>query len=225
MKSQFGSSRTQIHTHIPSRFPEIRTCIATSLSTAQSRAPVTTLSCLGAFNYRRSIKASSVSHLGSTSQRSSQLLLLLTISSYEFMHRTELCFRSLHERIIRLEDRQAWQKPSDEQLERVLRKILAERFADGERQPVQDVTITKEEEYFVEDRRRCAVLSPIAIDPSSLFVEPDAVPSKAYSETFNMLENHMAGYPNINMKNTVVEDSRDQKRSYGFMESRSLDAV
>jgi hypothetical protein len=124
-----------------------------------------------------------------------------------------------------LEERQAWQKPSDEQLERVLRKILAERFADGERQPVQSPNVTKEEDQFVEDRRKSAVLSPVAIDASSLFVEPDAVPSKAYTDTFNMLENHLVGYPNIDMKRTVVEDTRDQKRSYGFMESRSLDAV
>jgi hypothetical protein len=167
----------------------------------------------------------SVSHLGSTYPRPSEHTSSLTISSYEFMHRTELCFRSLHERIIRLEERQAWQKPSDEQLERVLRKILAERFTDGERQPVQNPNVTKEEDYFVEDRRKRAVLSPIVIDPASLFVEPDAVPSKAYTDTFNMLDNHLAGFPNINMKKTIAEDTRDQKRSYGFKEPKSLDAM
>jgi hypothetical protein len=56
-------------------------------------------------------------------------------------------------------------------------------------------------------------------------VEPDAVPSKAYTDTFNMLDNHLAGFPNINMKKTIAEDTRDQKRSYGFKEPKSLDAM
>lgn len=43
------------------------------------------------------------------------------------MHRTELCFRALHHRITRLEERELLQGPTDEQVERVLRKILAEK--------------------------------------------------------------------------------------------------
>jgi hypothetical protein len=38
-----------------------------------------------------------------------------------------LCFRALNDRIIWLEKREAGQAPSDEQVERVLRKILAEK--------------------------------------------------------------------------------------------------
>lgn len=42
--------------------------------------------------------------------------------SQDFMHRTELCFRALHQRIIRLEDR-AYQGPSDEQVRMLLYKL------------------------------------------------------------------------------------------------------
>jgi hypothetical protein len=39
------------------------------------------------------------------------------------------------------------------------------------------------------------MLRSITIDPASLLVEPDAVPSKAYTETFQMLENRLQNYP------------------------------
>jgi hypothetical protein len=56
------------------------------------------------------------------------VLWLTQVPSHEFMHRTELCFRALHDRITWLEERVVWQgAPSDEQVERVLRKILAEK--------------------------------------------------------------------------------------------------
>lgn len=48
--------------------------------------------------------------------------------SHEFMHRTEACFRALHERVVRLEqERELYMRPTDDQVERVLRKILAEK--------------------------------------------------------------------------------------------------
>jgi hypothetical protein len=141
------------------------------------------------------------------------------------MHRTELCFRALHERIIWLEERQAWQGPSDEQVERVLRKILAERFADGNVQQVQSPNIMKEEDYFVEDRRNLGILRPVAIDPASLFVEPDAVPSKAYVETFNMLERHLADFPDVDLRRTPPHEARDVKMNYDIKQSKSSDGV
>jgi hypothetical protein len=122
------------------------------------------------------------------------------------MHRTELCFRALHERLVRLEDR-TWQGPSDEQVERVLRKILAERFSAGiaqQDQEDQDPSIMKEEERFVEDRRVLANLKSVHIDPAMLFVHPDTVPSKAYAETMKVLDTRLADFPNID-HNTAVK--------------------
>ena len=128
----------------------------------------------------------------------------LTYSSYEFMHKTEECFRSLHERILYLEH-QAWRGPSDEQVERVLRKIIAERFADVGLSPETQIPIPrtnvppvfKESDSFLQSTRNLAISKPIAIDPASLIVEPDSVPSRAYAETFQMLETRLAGYPQI----------------------------
>ncbi|OAL56858.1 hypothetical protein IQ07DRAFT_495575 [Pyrenochaeta sp. DS3sAY3a] len=113
----------------------------------------------------------------------------------EFMHRTELCFRSLHQRVVYLEERQAWRGPTDEQVERVLRKILAEKFSDAGPQMQENIHAMKEEDYFVEHPKGLAMLRSITIDPASLLVEPDAVPSKAYAETFQMLENRLQTYP------------------------------
>jgi hypothetical protein len=139
------------------------------------------------------------------------------------MHRTELSFRALHERLVWLEDRQVGHGPSDEQVERVLRKILAERFSGEDQHPVQDPNITKEEVYFVENRKRLAILSPVVIDPASLFVEPDAVPSKAYADTFEMLERHLTDFPNINRK-TTSQGTVDHGTSYDARESRGSDS-
>jgi hypothetical protein len=120
------------------------------------------------------------------------------------MHRTEMCFRALHERLVRLEER-TLREPSDEQVERVLRKILAERFSEGIAHPVREPSnIVKEEERFTEDRRIFANLRPVQIDPAVLFVDPDAVPSRAYAETMKKLDTRLADFPNIE-SNTTVE--------------------
>jgi hypothetical protein len=143
----------------------------------------------------------------------------LTEQSFEFMHRTELGFQALHDRIAWLEERQACHAPSDEQVERVLRKILAEKFAGEHKQPVQDPNVMKEKAYFVEDRKKLASLRPIVIDPTSLFVEPDAVPSKAYAETFKMLERRLEDFPNVDRKPTPP-DTVDLEASHGSGGSR-----
>lgn len=139
------------------------------------------------------------------------------------MHRTELCFRALHERIIRLEDR-AYRGPTDEQVERVLRKILAERFSESEGRVnlSHSPVIMKEEEFFVEDLRNQARLKPVAVDPALLFIDPEAVPSLAYANTMKMLDRRLMDYPELDQKKMNPEaehlkpnhDTRQPKDSH-----------
>jgi len=127
----------------------------------------------------------------------------------EFMIRTESCFRAFHERILQLEERQTWAGPSDEQVERVLRKILAERFASpGIPAPSSS---TSEDEYFVANPKELAYPKPIPIDPATLLVEPDSVPSKAYAETIILLENGLRRYPQLEVNHFDQDDSKDIK--------------
>jgi hypothetical protein len=116
------------------------------------------------------------------------------------MNRTEQCFRKMHERILQLEDRQDWQGPSDEQVERVLRKILTERFSGGTMQPVHHPNIMKEADYFVEDPRKHPAPLPVPIDPTFLFVDPESVPSRAYADTIKLLDRRIADFPSIDHK-------------------------
>ncbi|KAF2022314.1 hypothetical protein BU24DRAFT_42362 [Aaosphaeria arxii CBS 175.79] len=126
----------------------------------------------------------------------------------EFMHRSEQAFRALHQRISYLEDRQAWQGPSDEQVERVLRKILAERFADPGIQRVQNPNDMKDGAYFVQRPKEDISLPvPLPIDVSSLQVGIDAVPSKTYSQDFQMLESKLGDFPAIDMNGPPSSDS------------------
>ncbi|KZM19546.1 uncharacterized protein EKO05_0004250 [Ascochyta rabiei] len=116
---------------------------------------------------------------------------------YEFLQRTEDGFRALHDRVLYLEERQTWQGPSDEQLERVLRKILAERFADDESRHTDSTSVAKGTNFIVEDARSRSTIRPITIDAASLFVEPESVPSRVYAETFEMLEGRLTDYPRV----------------------------
>ena len=122
--------------------------------------------------------------------------LRLTVSSFEFLQRSEDAFRALHQRISYLEERHAY-GPSDEQVERILRKILAERFTDEGQQRTDSVTFLKGDDFFVEDARSRSTIRPINLDAASLFVEPESVPSKAYAETFRMLEGRLSEYPHM----------------------------
>lgn len=135
----------------------------------------------------------------------------LTMSSYEFLQRTEDCFRALHERISYLEQRQAWQGPSDEQVERVLRKILAERFANDEPPRTDSMNLLKGHDLFIEEAKNRSTIRPIHIDVASLFVEPESVPSKAYAETFQMLEGRLDEYPRINEDEPAQESAFEGK--------------
>ena len=135
----------------------------------------------------------------------------LTHRSTEFMRRTESCFRAFHERLLQLEERQSWAGPSDEQVERILRKILAERFAGPGIPPPPTSTSTSDDEYFVANPKELAFPRPIPIDPASLLVDPDAVPSKAYAETFRMLEGGLSRYPNLELNQFEHDDAKDIK--------------
>lgn len=131
--------------------------------------------------------------------------------SYEFLQRTEDCFRALHERISYLEQQQARQCPSDEQVERVLRKILAERFANDGPLRTDSMNLLKGHDFFIEEAKNRSTIKPIHIDASSLFVEPEAVPSKAYAETFQMLEGRLDEYPRINEDESAQVDAFEGK--------------
>jgi hypothetical protein len=120
----------------------------------------------------------------------------------------------MHERISQLENRQEWQGPSDEQVERVLRKILVDRFSDGTMQPVQHPNIMKETDYFIEDLRRQPAPLPVLMDPASLITDPESVPSKAYADTIKLLDKRIAQFPNFDHKSYEHGDTRDLKRSH-----------
>lgn len=131
----------------------------------------------------------------------------------EFMHRTEQSFQTLHERILNLENRQPWTRPSDEQVERVLRKILAEKFADAEIQRVDGPNAMQAGHYFVEDPKQELVLPKvIPFELATIDADPEtAVPSKAYGETLKMLENSLPNFPRVDLRKPSDTDSNDVK--------------
>ncbi|KAI8937537.1 hypothetical protein NX059_005255 [Plenodomus lindquistii] len=142
----------------------------------------------------------------------------------EFMHRTEMCFRELHERIMALEERQASHGPTDEQVERVLRKILTERFSLPVTQPTGTARDAASTDALGGDRRFLGYPRPVMVDPASLVVEPDCVPSKAYVETFHMLESRLATFPYMGSP-TSEGDVKDIKVDMRVRISESPDSV
>lgn len=107
-----------------------------------------------------------------------------------------------------LEERQA-RGPSDEQLERVLRKILAERFASDGSHRTDSMDMVKGSNFLIEGVRSRSTIRPINIDAATLFVEPESVPSRAYAETFQMLEGRLTDYPRIQQQEPVENTSPD----------------
>ncbi|ORY10671.1 hypothetical protein BCR34DRAFT_485320 [Clohesyomyces aquaticus] len=124
---------------------------------------------------------------------------------HTFMDRTEHAFRALHERITYLENHQACQGPSDEQVERVLRKILAERFGEAGFQRVEPSPALKENAYFVKKpaEDEC-VPNPIQINTAMLHVDPDGVPSEAYRKQFKELDSNLSDFPNVDLKGSIT---------------------
>ncbi len=132
------------------------------------------------------------------------------MSSYEFLQRTEDAFRTLHQRVLYLEERQI-QGPSDEQLERVLRRILAERFAGDGSHRTDSMDVAKGSNFFLEGAKNQPTITPINIDPAALFVEPESVPSRVYAETFRMLQGRLAEFPNTHQQEPVESDAADAR--------------
>lgn len=123
------------------------------------------------------------------------LQIFLTTVSHDFLQRTEYALQALSLRISRLEERQVTES-SDEQVERVLRKILAERFANDGSHRTDSMNLIRDD-FSLENTKGRSTIRPIRISAASLFVEPESVPSKAYTETFQMLEGRLTEYPCI----------------------------
>lgn len=70
------------------------------------------------------------------------------------------------------------------------------------------MTFLKGDDFFVEDARSRSTIRPINIDAASLFVEPESVPSKAYAETFRMLEGRLSEYPHMYQPEPVDGNGR-----------------
>lgn len=128
--------------------------------------------------------------------------------SQDFLRRSEAAFQALHGRVLLLEQQQASQGPSDEQVERVLRKILAERFGDTRSLRVESPSQQRNAEFFVKPQGDdSSVPRGPFMDPAMLAVHPEAVPSKAWSETFDMLERGLGQYPQIDDAKPVLRDA------------------
>jgi len=69
------------------------------------------------------------------------------------------------------------------------------------------MNIAKGSNFFVEDARSRASIRPINIDAAALFVEPDSVPSRAYAETFQMLEGRLTEYPPIQQRGPLESNA------------------
>ncbi|KAF2476607.1 uncharacterized protein BDR25DRAFT_210112 [Lindgomyces ingoldianus] len=130
-----------------------------------------------------------------------------------FMHRTEQSFRALHERLTFLENQQSLQGPSDEQVERVLRKILAEKFADSGVHRLERPSNIKESTCsFQKTEEDSPFPNPIQIDTTMLHVDPDGVPSEAYRKQFKMLESSLSEFPHVDLKRSQQsEEPQDVK--------------
>lgn len=130
----------------------------------------------------------------------------------DFLRRSEAAFRALHERLLVLEQQQqSSQGPSDEQVERVLRKILAERFSntgnthgDGSSSSQH----VRSKMFFVKppDESISIPRAPI-LNAEMLLVDPTAVPSKEYGQTFQMLEQGLSHYPQIDDAKPAIRDT------------------
>ncbi|KAF2264364.1 hypothetical protein CC78DRAFT_233649 [Lojkania enalia] len=132
----------------------------------------------------------------------------------EFMHRTEQAFREMHQRVTYLEEHHAWPGPSDEQVERILRKILAEKFGNAGVELADNPNTTNERPYFVQKPNDdLAFPKPIPIDGASLAVDPEAIPSKTYGQTFQMLESKLSSFPNMDAQMNSANDHSQESRA------------
>lgn len=144
----------------------------------------------------------------------------------DFMDRTNECFKwmyarqqLLEERFIQFE-RHSGQAPSDEQLERVLRKILAERFADPKSSSLDGMDTTTETPRFLDQLKEDLINGKrLPFNLTSLHVDPMAVPSEKYVQDMRMLESELEGYPQVNM-NVSTPESLDKDTKPRLKEPR-----
>lgn len=131
----------------------------------------------------------------------------------EFMRRTEQSFRALHQRLVYLEQREAWHPPSDEQVERVLRKILADKFSHPPMEEARSPHAFDSGGFFVETPKEDASIpKPITIDIRALAADVTAVPSERYIQTLQMLESELPEFPRVDLgTNTQRDTSQDPK--------------
>lgn len=109
------------------------------------------------------------------------------------------------ERITYLEQQQqSSQGPSDEQVERVLRKILAERFGNGATSQAPNPSPAKDVAHFVKPLDSTSIPRAPPIDPTKLQVDPEAVPSRAYGHTLQMLERGLSQYPQTDVSRSAI---------------------
>jgi hypothetical protein len=121
------------------------------------------------------------------------------------MQRVEASFQALHERIHYLEQRQAAQGPTDEQVERVLRKILAERFAEPGTQRFDNAEKSKSSDLLEKIRSpEVSIPKSISLDAATLQMDPDAVPSKAYGQALQMLEMGLQKFPQVDVTRSAL---------------------
>lgn len=129
------------------------------------------------------------------------------------MHRVETSFQALHERIEYLEQRQAGEGPTDEQVERILRKILSERFADANVGHVGGSSGRKDANAFLrKPDTSLSVPKAIPISITELEVNPEAMPSKAYGQSFQMLEKELSNFPRVDTTKSARKDNNTAEK-------------
>lgn len=136
----------------------------------------------------------------------------------EYMSRTEQAFQAMHQRLVYLErrlntsDRSAL---SDAQVERVLRKILAEKFtADTNTTPHSEVSEFMRHQNGPDPRHHplpagapeggsfvlkddLIVPKRVEIDIKSLLVDPEAMPTAAFGRDMERLQHNLRDFPQL----------------------------
>jgi hypothetical protein len=66
---------------------------------------------------------------------------------------------------------------------------------------------------------------PVFVDAASLVVDPEAVPSKAYVDTFRMLEMQLARFPSADLKTSSRQAVREVRPQYDPVRTRNSGSV
>ncbi|KAF2192208.1 hypothetical protein K469DRAFT_553764 [Zopfia rhizophila CBS 207.26] len=133
----------------------------------------------------------------------------------DFMTRTERSFQAMNARIMYLENRQAWKGPSDEQVERILRKILAEKFAENAAvQRVENPNVMENGQFYVQKPTDDLVVpKPLVVDSGILSVDSNAVPSDSWKKDFDLLKQQLAESPQLGSSIHAKSDQTQDVKS------------